>query len=154
MSEQSDEIRKDILKERRDVGARRRNPERQHHARPRSGISPPSRLPVKPAMTTKAAGKYASQLTLCRRWPYIALIFGPRFKLIIYQGIIKEKRKQVVLLPSLSAVGETRTRTGLRPLPPQSSVSTISPPPLCFGTANICTIFTTTKFFNTFFVKS
>ena len=137
MSEQSDEIRKDILKERRDVGARRRNPERQHHARPRSGISPPSRLPVKPAMTTKAAGKYASQLTLCRRWPYIALIFGPRFKLIIYQGIIKEKRKQVVLLPSLSAVGETRTRTGLRPLPPQSSVSTISPPPLEFGIAKV-----------------
>ena len=83
----------------RDVGAKRRNPERQHHARPRSGISPPSRLPVKPAMMTKAAGKYASQrhkvscashvkglaqLTLCWRWPYIAPIFWPRFKLYHY----------------------------------------------------------------------
>ena len=36
-----------------------------------------------------------------------------------------------------SAVGETRTRTGLLPLPPQSSVSTISPPPLCFGIAKV-----------------
>ena len=35
------------------------------------------------------------------------------------------------------AVGETRTRTGLLPLPPQSSVSTISPPPLCFGIAKV-----------------
>ena len=103
----------------RDVGAKRRNPERPRHARPRSGISPPSRLPVKPAMTTKAAGKYASQrhkvscashvkglaqLTLCWQWPYIAPIFWPRFKLILFQGIIKEKRKQVVLLPFWSAV--------------------------------------------------
>ena len=39
------------------------------------------------------------------------------------------------------AVGETRTRTGLLPLPPQSSVSTISPPPLCFGIAKVRTIF-------------
>ena len=74
-----------------------------------------------------------------------------------FQGIMEKKKRKLLSkfpLVKWSAVGETRTRTGLRPLPPQSSVSTISPPPLCFGTANICTIFTTTKFFNTFFVKS
>ena len=54
----------------------------------------------------------------------------------------------------LRAVGETRTRTGLLPLPPQSSVSTISPPPLllfwdCKGTTNILIC----KFFCIFFVK-
>ena len=52
------------------------------------------------------------------------------------------------------AVGETRTRTGLLPLPPQSSVSTISPPPLllfwdCKGTTKILN----SKFFFTFFAK-
>ena len=48
------------------------------------------------------------------------------------------------------AVGETRTRTGLRPLPPQSSVSTISPPPLEFGIAKIRTIFKSPNFFRFF----
>ncbi len=38
---------------------------------------------------------------------------------------------------SSSADGETRTHTGQRPLPPQSSVSTISPRPQYFGTANL-----------------
>ena len=64
---------------------------------------------------------------------------------IIPKGIIKEKRKQVVLLPSLSAVGETRTRTGLLPLPPQSSVSTISPPPLLNWDCKGTTFFETSK---------
>ena len=45
----------------------------------------------------------------------------------------KKERKLLSKFPLLfrGAVGETRTRTGLLPLPPQSSVSTISPPPLC-----------------------
>ena len=56
------------------------------------------------------------------------------------------------LLPSLSAVGETRTRTGLLPLPPQSSVSTISPPPLEFGIAKIRTNFKSPNFFVIFYM--
>ena len=40
-------------------------------------------------------------------------------------------KKRPAFADLLCAVGETRTRTGLLPLPPQSSVSTISPPPLC-----------------------
>ena len=48
------------------------------------------------------------------------------------------------------AVGETRTRTGLLPLPPQSSVSTISPPPLCFGIAKVRTFFKPPNFFVVF----
>ena len=38
---------------------------------------------------------------------------------------------------SFRAVGESRTHTGQCPLPPQSSVSTISPLPQLFGTAKI-----------------
>ena len=55
----------------------------------------------------------------------------------------KKKRKNLSIFPLAyrGAVGETRTRTGLLPLPPQSSVSTISPPPLCFGIAKVRTIF-------------
>ena len=50
-----------------------------------------------------------------------------------------------------SAVGETRTRTGLLPLPPQSSVSTISPPPLClFWDCKGTTKIFTSKFFYNF----
>ena len=45
--------------------------------------------------------------------------------------LLQDKKKRPAICWSLSAVGETRTRTGLLPLPPQSSVSTISPPPLC-----------------------
>ena len=52
-----------------------------------------------------------------------------------------QQKTEAFLLPFSSAVGETRTRTGLLPLPPQSSVSTISPPPLCFGIAKVRTIF-------------
>ena len=97
----------------RDVGAKRRNPER--HSERKSGCRSkatksgkttscptpighlsPSRLPVKPAMTAKAAGKYASQrhkvscaspltwlaqLTLCWRWPYIAPILSIIFQI-------------------------------------------------------------------------
>ena len=48
---------------------------------------------------------------------------------IIYPEGKKQKKRPALLLV-LRAVGETRTRTGLLPLPPQSSVSTISPPPL------------------------
>ena len=47
------------------------------------------------------------------------------------------KKGPAFLLVLSCAVGETRTRTGLRPLPPQSSVSTISPPPLEFGIAKV-----------------
>ena len=49
------------------------------------------------------------------------------------QRVIKKKKRKNLSIFPLSyrgAVGETRTRTGLLPLPPQSSVSTISPPPL------------------------
>ena len=46
-------------------------------------------------------------------------------------------KKRPAFLLVLGAVGETRTRTGLLPLPPQSSVSTISPPPLEFGIAKV-----------------
>ena len=54
----------------------------------------------------------------------------------------------------LCAVGETRTRTGLLPLPPQSSVSTISPPPLClFWDCKGTTKKLNSKFFCTFFAK-
>ena len=51
-------------------------------------------------------------------------------------GIYKKRDQR--LCWSLGAVGETRTRTGLLPLPPQSSVSTISPPPrLWIGIAKV-----------------
>ena len=69
-------------------------------------------------------------------------------------GIYDEKEISVSA-DLLRAVGETRTRTGLLPLPPQSSVSTISPPPLllfwdCKGTTNILIC----KFFLSFFIKN
>ena len=70
--------------------------------------------------------------------------------------IFRQKKRPDLSIRPWGAVGETRTRTGLLPLPPQSSVSTISPPPLCFGIANIRTIFTTPNFFAFFlhfFVK-
>ena len=73
-----------------------------------------------------------------------------------HAGRTMKKRKLLSKFPLVkwSAVGETRTRTGLLPLPPQSSVSTISPPPLCFGIANIRTIFTSANFFEIFLQKS
>ena len=57
---------------------------------------------------------------------------------------------------SLRAVGETRTHTGQRPLPPQSSVSTISPlPQICLpnfrlGLQIYARIFNLQNFFNIF----
>ena len=53
----------------------------------------------------------------------------------VWPGSRNKKRPAFLLV--LRAVGETRTRTGLLPLPPQSSVSTISPPPLEFGIAKV-----------------
>ena len=50
------------------------------------------------------------------------------------------------------ADGETRTHTGQRPLPPQSSVSTISPRPQYFGTAKLRTKIKKQNFFEFFFV--
>ena len=50
------------------------------------------------------------------------------------------------------ADGETRTHTGQRPLPPQSSVSTISPRPQYFGTAKLRTKIKKQNFFEIFFV--
>ena len=70
-----------------------------------------------------------------RHWQYIlgffkeARIRSHRFSEWVLR--IKTKKRPAFLLV-LRAVGETRTRTGLLPLPPQSSVSTISPPPLCW----------------------
>ena len=49
----------------------------------------------------------------------------------------KENRLQNVSEADFGAVGESRTHTPHRALPPQSSVSTISPLPQLFGTANI-----------------
>ena len=51
---------------------------------------------------------------------------------------------------SLCADGETRTHTGQRPLPPQSSVSTISPRPQYFGTAKLRTKIKKQNFFEIF----
>ena len=68
----------------------------------------------------------------------------------------QKKRKLLSKFPLVkwSAVGETRTRTGLLPLPPQSSVSTISPPPLClFWDCKGTTKKLNSKFFCTFFAK-
>ena len=48
------------------------------------------------------------------------------------------------------ADGETRTHTGQRPLPPQSSVSTISPRPQYFGTAKLRTKIKKQNFFEIF----
>ena len=64
-----------------------------------------------------------------------------------------KKRKNLSIFPLSyqGAVGETRTRTGLLPLPPQSSVSTISPPPLCFGIAKVRHFFKPPNFFEIFF---
>ena len=63
-------------------------------------------------------------------------------------GVQKKKRKTFRFSSfRWGAVGETRTRTGLLPLPPQSSVSTISPPPLCFGIAKVQTFFNPTNIF-------
>ena len=66
----------------------------------------------------------------------------------------KKKERELLSKFPLSyrgAVGETRTRTGLLPLPPQSSVSTISPPPLCFGIAKIRTKIKSPNFFEKFY---
>ena len=51
---------------------------------------------------------------------------------------------------SLCADGETRTHTGQRPLPPQRSVSTISPRPQYFGTAKLRTKIKKQNFFEIF----
>ena len=52
-------------------------------------------------------------------------------------------------------MGETRTRTGLLPLPPQSSVSTISPPPLLLiGIAKVRQKIKLPNFFAKIFKKS
>ena len=48
----------------------------------------------------------------------------------VQRGCLNRDEKSLIFRPGFCAVGETRTRTGLLPLPPQSSVSTISPPPL------------------------
>ncbi len=48
-------------------------------------------------------------------------------------------KKKTTVVGCLCADDETRTHTGQRPLPPQSSVSTISPRPQYFGTAKIRT---------------
>ena len=63
-------------------------------------------------------------------------------------------KKRPAIADLLRAVGETRTRTGLLPQPPQSSVSTISPPPLClFWDCKGTTKKLNSKFFFTFFAK-
>ena len=57
-------------------------------------------------------------------------------------------KKRVTFVILFRAAGETRTHTGQRPLPPQSSVSTISPlPQFYFGTANIITFLQFPNFF-------
>ena len=68
-----------------------------------------------------------------------------------------QKRKKLRnFFRSLRAVGETRTHTGQRPLPPQSSVSTISPlPQICLpnfrlGLQIYARIFNLQNFFNIF----
>ena len=65
----------------------------------------------------------------------------------------KKERKLLSKFPLLfrGAVGETRTRTGLLPLPPQSSVSTISPPPLLIWDCKYTYYFYIRKLFCNFF---
>ena len=65
----------------------------------------------------------------------------------------QKKRKLHLKLPLvvICAVGETRTRTGLLPLPPQSSVSTISPPPLLNWDCKYTCFFYICKIFRCFF---
>ena len=59
------------------------------------------------------------------------------------------KEKEAVSVDTAScADGETRTHTGQRPLPPQSSVSTISPHPQnYFGTAKVQIFLDSANFF-------
>ena len=96
-----------------------------------------------------------------RHWQYIlgffkeARIRSHRFPEWVLR--IKTKKRPAFLLV-LRAVGETRTRTGLLPLPPQSSVSTISPPPrLWIGIAKVRQKFKLANFsvkFSHFFDKN
>ena len=46
-----------------------------------------------------------------------------------HETLPNKKSGQLIQLTAFRADGETRTHTGQRPLPPQSSVSTISPHP-------------------------
>ena len=65
---------------------------------------------------------------------------------VIIFSLYANKKRQALANLSPCAVGESRTHTPQRALPPQSSVSTISPLPRVFGTAKIEKLSENTKF--------